>query len=204
VAGFNELTQNSLAESTSYCSRSWPVSCSIVSSMLRSCSMSSSSLRYGLCSPGAATANFSLATNVCNYTTLANNSNKKLNAGVLHVENWFFFRKFKKIISQKVLKQSLPNFTLHWTLVVPIISSWENYPTLPSFGCINDTTFHFEPMSSLTWRSRSRSPKLGHKDGVDLESIPVKFARNRARNNKVMTILSFVISALKWVCDLEK
>jgi len=32
----------------------------------------------------------------------------------------------------------------------------------------------------------------------------VKFDQNRARNNKVMTILSFVISALKWVCDLEK
>jgi len=27
-----------------------------------------------------------------------------------------FFGKFKKFISQKVLKQSLPNFTLHWTL----------------------------------------------------------------------------------------
>ena len=27
----------------------------------------------------------------------------------------FFSRKFKKLISQKVLKQSLPNFTPHWT-----------------------------------------------------------------------------------------
>ena len=40
--------------------------------------------------------------------------------------------------------------------------------------------------------------------GVDLESIPVKFDQNWARNDKVMTILSFAILALKWVCDLEK
>jgi len=59
-------------------------------------------------------------------------------------------------------------------------------------------------MSTLTWRSRSRSSKLGHKDGIDLDSIPVKFDQNRDRNNKVMTILSFFILALKWVCDLEK
>ena len=29
--------------------------------------------------------------------------------------------KVLKIISQKVLKQSLPNFTPHWTLVVPML-----------------------------------------------------------------------------------
>ena len=32
----------------------------------------------------------------------------------------------------------------------------------------------------------------------------MKFDQNWARNNKVMTILIFVILALKWVCDLEK
>jgi len=52
--------------------------------------------------------------------TLDNDNNV---AGVLQVENDFFSRKFKKLISQKVLKQSLPNFTPHWILVVAIISS---------------------------------------------------------------------------------
>jgi len=43
------------------------VSCSIVSSTFRSCNISSSSLRYGLCSLGVATADFSLTAVACSY-----------------------------------------------------------------------------------------------------------------------------------------
>ena len=55
--------------STSYRSRSWQVNCSMFSSTFRSCNMSSSSLRYGLCSLGVATDDFPLVTVVCKLHT---------------------------------------------------------------------------------------------------------------------------------------
>ena len=63
--GLQDLT--SLNITTSYRRRSCPVSCSIVSSTFRSCNISSSSLRYGLCSLGVATADFSLTAVACSY-----------------------------------------------------------------------------------------------------------------------------------------
>ena len=55
---------------TSYLSRSCPLNSSILTSTSRSCNISSSSLRYGLCSLGVATADFSVTTVTCNYITM--------------------------------------------------------------------------------------------------------------------------------------
>ena len=98
--------------------------------------------------------------------------------------------KFQNSISQRIFNQSSPDFYPHWTLAVAIQSRCWNYPSTSRFGQTEDK--NLGSISSLTWRSRSRSTKSRSARWRPMR--PTKFHQNPIINDKVIWILIFRFS----------
>ena len=108
--------------------------------------------------------------------------------------------KFQNSISQRIFNRSSPVFYPHWFLAVAIQWHCWNYLATSRFG----QTENFGSISSLTWRSRSRSTETRSARWRPMGSIPTKFHQNPIISDKVIWILSFRLSGQKWDSDLEK